>query len=77
MKKTFFYLFIVFNIIFGFTSCLPDENCKFCEAVVYDANTNTEISRTDAVEYCGDDLSSKENASPVIIGNEKTVWECK
>lgn len=59
------------------SSCLPDEECKFCESVVYDVNSNQEIDRSDAIEYCGDQLSDKENASPTIIGNEKTVWECK
>jgi hypothetical protein len=68
---------IVIGSLVGLTSCIPDENCKNCEAVVYDVNTNQEISRTSAVEYCGDDLTNKENASPVTIGNEKTVWECK
>lgn len=63
--------------LLGLTSCLPEESCKFCQAVVYDVNTGAEIDRQDATEYCGDDLLAKENANPVIIGNEKTVWECK
>jgi hypothetical protein len=76
--KNFNKLALFIALLFLFlTSCVPEENCKFCEAVVYDNTTNTEISRSDAVEYCGDELSKKEDATPVVINNEKTVWECK
>jgi hypothetical protein len=30
----------------------------------------------DPTEYCGDELADKEFSDPVIIGDEKTVWEC-
>jgi hypothetical protein len=77
MRRNLFFLVVIFFNLFWITSCVPDENCKNCQAIVYDVNTNAEISRSDAVEYCGDQLSSKENAKPVTIGNEKTIWVCK
>lgn len=57
-------------------SCEPIESCKSCEAVTTDVNTGDEISRQDAVEYCGDELNEKENSDPIVIGNEKTEWVC-
>lgn len=73
-KKLIFPAIIVVALT---SSCLPDEDCKYCQSVVYDTNTNQEIDRSDAIEYCGDQLTDKENATPTVVGNEKTVWECK
>jgi hypothetical protein len=73
-KKILFSIALV--LVLGATSCLPDAACKFCEAVTYDATTGKEIDRQDPTEYCGDELADKEFSDPVIIGDEKTVWEC-
>lgn len=61
---------------FGLFSCEPDEECKNCRAVTTDANGNI-ISETSAAEYCGEALETKENAEPVIVGDETTKWVCE
>jgi hypothetical protein len=73
-KKLFLSLTVI--LVLGATSCFPDDACKFCEAVTYDANSGNEIDRQDPTEYCGDELADKEFADPVIIGDERTEWEC-
>ena len=62
--------------MFGLFSCVPEDSCKNCEAVTYDAGTSTVVDRQDAVEYCGNDLFLKENTDPVVVGGDSTVWEC-
>ncbi len=62
--------------ILGITSCEPISDCKTCEAVTYDS-AGVEIRRESAIEYCGPALDEKENADPIVDGNETTVWECK
>jgi len=52
------------------------SDCKECEVVTYNVNTGKEIDRQSPTEYCGDNLNDIENQDPVIIGDEKTVWEC-
>ena len=59
------------------TSCTPMDECKNCEAVTYDTNTGAEINRESAIEYCGNSLNDIENSNPVVVGDEKVVWECK
>lgn len=62
--------------IISITSCVPEDSCKNCEAVTYDAGTTNITGRSDAIEYCGNDLFAKENTTPVVIGSDSTVWEC-
>jgi len=59
------------------TGCEPMSECKNCEAVTYDKNTGVELNRESAIEYCGSSLNDIENADPVVVGDEKVVWECK
>lgn len=63
--------------ILGLYSCDPISDCKSCEAVTYDVNDGHEIRRESAIEYCGPALDEKENADPIIDGNERIVWECQ
>jgi hypothetical protein len=57
-------------------ACEPIESCKNCEAVTYEAGSANVTGRSDAIEYCGNDLFLKENTNPVVIGSDSTVWEC-
>jgi len=75
MKKKYIYAFSMIALGLTLFSCEVSD-CKECEVVTYNVNTGSEISRQSATEYCGDNLNSIENQDPVIIGNEKTVWEC-
>jgi len=75
MKKKYIYAFSMIAIGLTLFSCEVSD-CKECEVVTYNVNTGDEISRQSATEYCGDNLNSIENQDPVIIGDEKTVWEC-
>ena len=57
-------------------SCQPDEICKNCRAVTTDANGNI-ISETAPIEYCEDELEAKENAEPIVVGDETTKYVCE
>lgn len=75
-----FLNYLGFGLTLGFmglASCTPMDDCKTCEAVTYDVNDGHEISRESAIEYCGPALDEKENADPIISGDERVVWECK
>jgi len=76
MKKVLTIIIIGLLFVFVSTSCEPDEKCKNCKTVTYDANDNI-ISQTALVEYCGDELEDKENEPSVIVGGEKTQYECE
>ena len=77
MKKIL--IFSISLMAFGsmMYSCNPADECKNCEIVTYNTNTNQEVSRTSATEYCGAALTAVELQDPIIIGDEKTVYECK
>lgn len=76
-KKIIFWLCVLF-VTGSFTSCETlFKKCKLCKTVTYDTTNNTIINQTDEVEYCGTDLIKKEATPPVVIGNLKTVVECR
>jgi len=75
MKKKYIYAFSMIVIGLSLFSCELSD-CKECEVVTYNVNTGKEIDRQSPTEYCGDNLNDIENQDPVIIGDEKTVWEC-
>ncbi len=76
MKKALLFAFGIAAMgIFSLSSC-NKNTCKNCEVVTYDVNTGDEISRTAAVEYCGAALTAVELQDPVVVGDEKTVYEC-
>jgi len=78
LHKMKYLSYLGFGVIFlAMASCAPMSDCKNCEAVTYDANTNVEISRESAIEYCGSGLNDIENQDPVVVGDEKVVWECE
>ncbi len=58
------------------SSCTPAEDCKNCEVVTYSVSSGDELYRESAIEYCGPLLDEKEDAEPVISGDERIVWEC-
>jgi len=74
-NRIIFSLIVSLSVL-GIYSCTPEDSCKNCEAVTYDAGTTTVIDRQDAVEYCGNDLFLKENTDPIVVGTDSTVWEC-
>ena len=76
MKKIFTIIIIGLFFVFVSTSCEPDEKCKNCKMVTYDANNNI-INETALVEYCGDELEDIENEPPVVVGGETTQYECE
>lgn len=69
-------ILFLFSIPFVMQACMPAESCKNCEVVTYDKASGSVVNREDAVEYCGDDLVSKENSDPTLIGGDSIVWEC-
>ena len=75
MKKALLFAFGIAAMGLSLSSC-DKTNCKNCEVVTYDVNTGDEISRQAAVEYCGAALTAVELQAPVIVGDEKTVYEC-
>ncbi len=76
MKKVLTIIIIGLLFVFVSTSCEPDEKCKNCKTVTYDANGNI-INETALVEYCGVDLENIENEAPIVVGGEKTQYECE
>ena len=62
--------------VLALSSCEPVSDCKDCEVVTYSVSTGDEIDRQSAIEYCGPDLDDKEDAEPVVSGDERIVWEC-
>jgi hypothetical protein len=64
-------------LVFEFTSCVPESDCKNCEVVTYSVSTGQEIDRQIAIEYCGPSLDEKENTDPIVNGDERIVWECQ
>lgn len=75
MKKKYIYAFSMIALGLTLFSCEVSD-CKNCEVVTYDIPSGDEISRQSAVEYCGDQLNDIENQAPVVIGNNRTVYEC-
>ena len=76
MKKIFIISFSIMALGLSLYSCNAADECKNCEVVTYDVNTGKELSRTSAVEYCGASLTVVELQDPVIIGDERSVYEC-
>jgi len=76
MKKIFIITFSLIALGTTLYSCAPKDQCKNCEVVTYDKNTGKELNRTSATEYCGASLTAVEHSDPVIVGDEKTVYEC-
>lgn len=77
MKNRKVLSFTLLSILgFSMLACTPAESCKNCEAVTYDAGSTNITGRSDAIEYCGDDLFAKENTQAVVVGSDSTVWEC-
>jgi len=76
MKKQLLFAITVFMFATLISSCAKVTDCKDCEVVTYDVNTGKELNRTAATEYCGAALTAAENQDPVIVGDEKTVYEC-
>lgn len=76
MKKVFIASIGILALVLSLFSCAPADQCKNCEVVTYDNITGTEISRTAAVEYCGAALTVVELQDPVVIGDERSVYEC-
>jgi hypothetical protein len=75
MKRNTLIIFFVFMLIASLVNaCSGVDDCKSCSKVSYD--DGSEISRTPAVPYCGDELAEKENTPPVTIMGVTTVWEC-
>ncbi len=56
-------------------SCESLDDCKTCKLVVYEDGAR--VSETTGTQYCGDELSDKENAEPVVVGNRESVYECE
>ncbi len=50
------------------------EECGTCEQVTIDADGNE--TRTKSFPYCGEDLQSKKDSSPITGGGITTFWEC-
>lgn len=50
-------------------------SCMFCKQVTYIDGIYSNASAE--MEYCGDYLLEILNASPIIIGNTMTQWECR
>ena len=73
MKKTFIYLLFFLFLTAFISSCEMLEDCKTCKLVTIENGDRTEGP---GILYCGDKLSEKEDAAPVIIGNKTTFWEC-
>jgi hypothetical protein len=76
MKKVLLISFGFLALASVMSSCNKPTDCKNCEVVTYDVNTGDEISRTAATEYCGASLTAVEMQDPVIVGDEKSVYEC-
>jgi hypothetical protein len=77
MKKILIFSISLMALGTMMYSCNPADECKNCEVVTYDKNTGKELNRSSATEYCGASLTAVEHQAPVIIGDEKTVYECK
>ena len=65
-------VFIFFALVIN--SCELFENCGTCSLVTEE--NGVETSRTPGVLYCDDAYNEKKDASPVIIGNTKTYYDC-
>jgi hypothetical protein len=68
-------LFMIFISLSLFISdCSLFGDCASCSLVTL--VDGIETSRTPGVPYCNEKLDEKRNASPVVIGNRTTYWEC-
>ena len=56
-------------------SCEQLEDCKNCKLVVYE--DGVKVSETTPTNYCGEELTAKEDAEPVVVGNKRSVYECQ
>ena len=55
-------------------ACDLIEECGTCELVTEDADGNKTFGTP--LPFCGDDLTEKENESPVTINGITTYWNC-
>ncbi len=55
-------------------SCDFIEECGTCELVTEDADGNKTYGTP--LPFCGDDLTEKDNESPVTINGITTYWNC-
>ncbi len=75
MKKIFRLTGLLLILAFTGPSCELLDDCKECKLVVYE--DGVKVSETTGTTYCGEDLTAKEDADPVIVGNRRSVYECE
>lgn len=75
MRKRALLIALVLTGLTGLTaSCELLDECGTCEMVTIDANDNE--TRTTPLPFCGEDLQSKKDSSPITVGGITTYWEC-
>ncbi len=75
--KRFGGLILIMSIMFIY-SCELDSECKYCKTVTYEKDNGNWVVVEESAEeeYCGEALDEIEAEDPVIVGNNKTEWEC-
>ena len=77
MKKKLFFLCALFIIAISFSSCEGLlENCENCRYIVYVDGTPDPGLTYGEAEYCNAELLTLKAASPIVVGNKTTKFEC-
>ncbi len=75
MKKSNLLIAAVVVLAMGLLpACDFIEECGTCELVTEDADGEKTFGTP--LPFCGDNLTDKENESPVTIGGITTYWNC-
>jgi len=75
MKRKFLFEAAFLFIAWAVTSCEALNNCKICRQVTYE--NGVVIGEGPEQEYCDADLVAIETQQDIIIGNQRTSWECR
>lgn len=75
MKKKILFLSTTLVLALLASSCSSDSDCSRCREIT--KKNNQIIKQGDAIEYCGSELTEKETAEPVTIGEETTSYSCE
>jgi len=75
MKKRILQLSIIVLFLCVLNACSADSDCSRCKEIT--KKNGQIIKQGDPVEYCGTELTEKETATPVTIGDETTSYSCE
>jgi hypothetical protein len=76
MKRKIVLVISFILMTLAFNSCEGLGTCKVCKQVTYEIGGGV-ISEDPESEYCDAALIAIEAKSDVIVGNQRTTWECR